>query len=124
MNLTVIGTGYVGLVSGTCFAEMGNKVHCIDIDQQKIDHLKNGVIPIYEPGLEAMVKRNVENNSLHFSTDIAAQLPTTDVAFIAAAVRCVCISEDRPYARVGWSFGAVLDGLSTGCVNLFCGNQG
>ncbi|MDB4495563.1 UDP-glucose/GDP-mannose dehydrogenase family protein [Flavobacteriaceae bacterium] len=83
MNLTVIGTGYVGLVSGTCFAEMGNKVHCIDIDQQKIDHLKIGVIPIYEPGLEAMVKRNVENNSLHFSTDIAAQLPTTDVAFIA-----------------------------------------
>ena len=83
MNLTVIGTGYVGLVSGTCFAEMGNKVHCIDKDQQKIDHLKNGVIPIYEPGLEAMVKRNVENNSLHFSTDIAAQLPTTDVAFIA-----------------------------------------
>ena len=83
MNLTVIGTGYVGLVSGTCFAEMGNKVHCIDIDQQKIDHLKNGVIPIYEPGLEAMVKRNVENNSLHFYTDIAAQLPTTDVAFIA-----------------------------------------
>ena len=83
MNLTVIGTGYVGLVSGTCFAEMGNKVHCIDIDQQKIDHLKNGVIPIYEPGLEAMVKRNVENNSLHFSTDIAAQLPTTDLAFIA-----------------------------------------
>ncbi|MDC1219424.1 UDP-glucose/GDP-mannose dehydrogenase family protein [Flavobacteriaceae bacterium] len=83
MNLTIIGTGYVGLVSGTCFAEMGNKVHCIDIDQQKIDHLKNGVIPIYEPGLEAMVKRNVENNSLHFSTDIAAQLPTTDVAFIA-----------------------------------------
>lgn len=83
MNLTVIGTGYVGLVSGTCFAEMGNKVHCIDIDQQKIDHLKNGVIPIYEPGLEAMVKRNVENNSLHFSNDIAAQLPTTDVAFIA-----------------------------------------
>lgn len=83
MNLTVIGTGYVGLVSGTCFAEMGNKVHCIDIDQQKIDHLKNGIIPIYEPGLEAMVKRNVENNSLHFSTDLAAQLPTTDVAFIA-----------------------------------------
>src|SRR5210317_268344 len=83
MNLTVIGTGYVGLVSGTCFAEMGNKVHCIDVDEQKIDRLKEGIIPIYEPGLEAMVKRNVENNSLHFSTDLAAQLPTTDVAFIA-----------------------------------------
>ena len=83
MNLTVIGTGYVGLVSGTCFAEMGNKVHCIDVDEQKIKRLKEGIIPIYEPGLEAMVKRNVENNSLHFSTDLAAQLPTTDVAFIA-----------------------------------------
>ena len=83
MNLTVIGTGYVGLVSGTCFAEMGNKVHCIDVDKQKIEGLKEGIIPIYEPGLEAMVKRNVENNSLHFSTDLAAQLPTTDVAFIA-----------------------------------------
>ena len=83
MNLTVIGTGYVGLVSGTCFAEMGNKVHCIDVDEQKIERLKEGIIPIYEPGLEAMVKRNVENNSLHFSTDLAEQLPTTDVAFIA-----------------------------------------
>ena len=83
MNLTVIGTGYVGLVSGTCFAEMGNKVHCIDVDEQKIERLKEGIIPIYEPGLEAMVKRNVENNSLQFSTDLAAQLPTTDVAFIA-----------------------------------------
>jgi len=83
MNLTVIGTGYVGLVSGTCFAEMGNKVHCIDVDQLKIDNLIKGIIPIYEPGLEAMVKRNAENKSLHFSTDLAKQLPTTEVAFIA-----------------------------------------
>jgi len=83
MNLTVIGTGYVGLVSGTCFAEMGNKVHCIDVDLKKIENLKQGIIPIYEPGLEAMVKRNAENKSLHFSTDLAAQLPHTDVAFIA-----------------------------------------
>lgn len=83
MKLTVIGTGYVGLVSGTCFAEMGNKVHCVDVDTQKIERLKEGIIPIYEPGLEAMVKRNVENNSLHFTTDLAAQLPHTDVAFIA-----------------------------------------
>jgi len=83
MNLTVIGTGYVGLVSGTCFAEMGNKVHCIDVDLKKIENLKQGIIPIYEPGLEAMVKRNAENKSLHFSTDLATQLPHTDVAFIA-----------------------------------------
>jgi UDPglucose 6-dehydrogenase len=83
MNLTVIGTGYVGLVSGACFAEMGNKVHCIDVDLKKIEDLKQGIIPIYEPGLETMVKRNTENKSLHFSTDLATQLPHTDVAFIA-----------------------------------------
>ena len=83
MNLTVIGTGYVGLVSGTCFAEMGNKVTCIDIDEKKINDLKEGIIPIYEPGLEAMVKRNVQNKTLHFSTQLSDQLDKCDVAFIA-----------------------------------------
>jgi len=83
MNLTVIGTGYVGLVSGTCFAEMGNKVTCIDIDEKKIKKLEDGIIPIYEPGLEAMVKRNVEKNTLFFSTDLSENLDKCDVAFIA-----------------------------------------
>ncbi len=83
MNLTVIGTGYVGLVSGTCFAEMGNKVTCIDIDKTKIDKLNQGIIPIYEPGLEPMVKRNIENKTLFFSTDLSANLKDCDVAFIA-----------------------------------------
>ncbi|MDC6363556.1 MULTISPECIES: UDP-glucose dehydrogenase family protein [Flavobacteriaceae] len=83
MNLTVIGTGYVGLVSGTCFAEMGNKVTCIDIDKAKIEKLNGGIIPIYEPGLEPMVKRNIENKTLFFSTDLSSNLQGCDVAFIA-----------------------------------------
>lgn len=83
MNLTVIGTGYVGLVSGTCFAEMGNKVTCVDIDLKKIENLEKGIIPIYEPGLEAMVSRNVQNKTLHFSTDLSANLDKCDIAFIA-----------------------------------------
>lgn len=83
MNLTVIGTGYVGLVSGTCFAEMGNTVTCIDIDEKKISNLKNGIIPIYEPGLEDMVKRNVANKTLHFNTKLSDHLEKCDIAFIA-----------------------------------------
>lgn len=83
MNLTIIGTGYVGLVSGTCFAEMGNTVTCIDVDAKKIDNLKNGIIPIYEPGLEAMVERNIANKTLHFSTNLSENLDKCDIAFIA-----------------------------------------
>ena len=83
MKITVIGTGYVGLVSGTCFAEMGNTVCCIDVDQKKIEGLKKGIIPIYEPGLEAMVLRNTANGNLTFSTDLASKLHETDIAFIA-----------------------------------------
>nr|WP_299381591.1 UDP-glucose/GDP-mannose dehydrogenase family protein [Allomuricauda sp.] len=83
MKITIVGTGYVGLVTGTCFAEMGNKVTCVDIDEQKIENLKNGIIPIYEPGLEAMVKRNVANNTLYFHTQLKACLDDCDMAFIA-----------------------------------------
>ena len=61
MNITVVGSGYVGLVTGTCFAEMGNKVTCIDIDQHKINKIKEGIIPIYEPGLKDMVVNNVQH---------------------------------------------------------------
>ncbi|MFX0558430.1 UDP-glucose dehydrogenase family protein [Maribacter sp. CXY002] len=83
MRLTVIGTGYVGLVTGTCFAEMGNKVTCVDIDEQKISNLNNGIIPIYEPGLEAMVQGNVANGTLRFDTELAHSIGNCDMAFIA-----------------------------------------
>lgn len=68
MNISVIGTGYVGLVSGVCFAEMGNKVTCIDIDQNKVAKMAEGICPIFEPGLETMMKRNIEDGRIHFST--------------------------------------------------------
>ncbi len=83
MNLTVIGTGYVGLVTGTCFSEMGNNVTCIDIDKKKIANLKKGIIPIFEPGLKPMVLKNIENNSLHFSTKLNDGLKNAEVVFIA-----------------------------------------
>ena len=83
MNLTVVGTGYVGLVTGTCFSAMGNNVTCIDIDEKKIENLKNGIIPIFEPGLERMVLKNVEKNSLHFSTKLNDGLSNAKIVFIA-----------------------------------------
>lgn len=83
MNIAVIGTGYVGLVSGTCFSEMGNRVTCVDINQEKIDKLHEGIIPIYEPGLEKMVLKNVENQTLFFTTNLEEAIKYAEVVFIA-----------------------------------------
>lgn len=83
MRITVIGTGYVGLVTGTCFAEMGNTVWCVDVNEEKIEKLKKGIIPIYEPGLSEMVERNHAVRTLNFTTDIRDALEETEVAFIA-----------------------------------------
>lgn len=83
MNIAIVGTGYVGLVSGTCFAEMGSHVTCVDVDAQKIEKLKNGEMPIYEPGLEELVRRNVGYGRLRFTTDLTEVLDDVEVVFSA-----------------------------------------
>ena len=83
MNIAIVGTGYVGLVTGTCFAEMGAHVTCVDVDTQKIEKLNHGVMPIYEPGLEELVRRNVEFGRLAFTTDLTEVLDDVEVVFSA-----------------------------------------
>ncbi len=83
MKIAIVGTGYVGLVTGTCFAEVGMNVTCIDIDQNKIDNLHKGILPIYEPGLDEMVNRNVGKKRLHFSINLAEAIQGAEVVFIA-----------------------------------------
>ena len=83
MNIAIVGTGYVGLVSGTCFAETGVNVTCVDVDAQKIERLKNGEIPIYEPGLDQLVLKNVKAGRLKFTTDLASILNEQEIVFSA-----------------------------------------
>ena len=83
MKIAIIGSGYVGLVSGTCFAEMGNHVTCVDIDPVKIEKLKNGIIPIFEPGLQAMVVKNAKNKNLEFTTNLSDAISNANIVFIA-----------------------------------------
>lgn len=83
MHITVVGTGYVGLVTGACFAEMGNTVTCVDVDRNKIERLKQGIIPIYEPGLDDLVESNVREGRLQFTTELAAAMADSSVYFIA-----------------------------------------
>ena len=83
MKIAIVGTGYVGLVTGTCFAEMGVEVFCVDIDRQKIENLRKGIVPIYEPGLEEMVIRNYEVGRLHFTTELTEVLDQVEIVFSA-----------------------------------------
>jgi len=83
MNICVIGTGYVGLVTGTCLAETGNQVICVDIDQQKVENMKKGIVPIYEPQLDVFFERNLKQGRLHFTTDLAEGVRNSEVLFLA-----------------------------------------
>ena len=83
MNIAIVGTGYVGLVSGTCFAEMGVHVICVDVNEEKINALISGQIPIYEPGLDEMVLRNYRERRLNFTTDLTSVLDDVDIVFSA-----------------------------------------
>ena len=83
MKIAVVGTGYVGLVSGTCFAETGNDVTCIDIDKKKIEKLSSGTITIYEPGLEKLFERNLKEGRLHFTTSLSEGIKDAKIIFLA-----------------------------------------
>ena len=83
MNIAIVGTGYVGLVTGTCFAQMGNNVTCVDIDKDKIEGLKKGIIPIYEPGLDSMIEKNYKSKNINFTTNLEEALEKSTVVFIA-----------------------------------------
>src|SRR6188768_63415 len=83
MKIAVVGTGYVGLVTGTCFSETGNTVTCIDIDKEKVKKLQNGKITIYEPGLEQLFERNIKQGRLYFTTDLAEGIKGAKIVFLA-----------------------------------------
>ena len=82
MKIAVVGTGYVGLVTGTCFAETGNNVVCVDINEEKVAQMKSGVIPIYEPHLDVLFERNIREGRLTFSTDLASSIADAQIIFL------------------------------------------
>ncbi len=83
MNITIVGTGYVGLVTGTTLAELGNNVFCVDIDEKKVEGMRNGIVPIYEPNLEEMFLRNIQAQRLFFTTDLKEALDKSEVIYLA-----------------------------------------
>ncbi|MBX2852712.1 MAG: UDP-glucose/GDP-mannose dehydrogenase family protein [Phycisphaeraceae bacterium] len=105
MRIVMVGTGYVGLVTGTCFANVGNHVTCLDIDQTKIDKLNQGVCPIYEPGLEEMIRRNTKAGRLQFTTDVAGAYQSAEVIFICVGTP----SDDRGRADLKYVLSAAAD---------------
>ena len=101
MNITIIGTGYVGLVTGTCFAEMGNTVTCVDIDHEKIDNLNKGISPIYEPGLEGLIRGNEGASRLSFTTSLQDAMKCSNLFLIAVGTPQKLLDVSR-LKNLGW----------------------
>ena len=95
MKIAVVGTGYVGLVTGTCFAETGNDVICVDIDEKKVERMRNGEVPIYEPHLDVLFERNIAAGRLTFTTDLAEAIGPAEVIFLALPA-CPTVSTALP----------------------------
>ena len=114
MKVAVIGTGYVGLVTGTCFANMGNTVWCVDVDEKKIENLKNGVITIFEPGLTEMVLTNHKQGNLNFTTKIQEALEVCNICFIAVGTP---MGEDGS-ADLQYVLARTFSAVPTGTVDL------
>jgi len=132
MRVAMIGTGYVGLVSGACFADFGHQVTCIDKNEEKIALLRSGGVPIYEPGLDMLVQRNVREGRLDFATDLTEAVRAADVVFIAVGTpsRRGDGHADLTYVHAAAEeIGAVMDGFtvivnkSTVPVDRACGNR-
>src|SRR5579872_1664020 len=118
MNIAVVGTGYVGLVSGTCFAESGNEVICVDIDRARIEALTAGTLPIYEPGLEELVRRNLKEHRLSFTSDLNTAVAQSMVSFVTVGTPMssggaadlsgvLAVSEDIARATAGYHIIAI-----------------
>src|SRR3989304_5835354 len=111
-NIAIIGTGYVGLVTGVCFADRGHQVICVDVDEQKINQLKQGVATIYEPGLDPLLKKNLNADKISFTRDLAGAVGQSEIIFIAVGTPALPNGEaDLSYVkRVASDIGRTLDG--------------
>ena len=120
MKICIIGTGYVGLVSGTCFAEIGHNVVCIDIDKKKIDKLNRGLIPIYEPGLEELVKRNSEQGRLKFSSDVSLSIKNSNIVFICVGTPTNKITKNADLKYLFNVANNIKNKMATNCITGGC----
>src|SRR5690625_6570818 len=107
MKIGIIGTGYVGLVTGTCFADSGNDVICVDVDQEKVERMRNGEVPIYEPGLNRVFDRAIRDKRLEFTTDLEKELKEYDIIFLCLHTPPGAEGQDRKSTRLNSSHMAI-----------------